>query len=154
MRERGYVSRRSFPFCRRYWYKNVLQIPTYFRIVHQLIKYGYDGYAVWDTFSWFIEMMKSILSTYRENHHGVPIIIDDYPYFCDSDEDKAKQLQNEAKWNEIIDSMIQLLDEMDENSSVHENISPVDYQLQDKQMTEAKNKFFALFSKYFYCLWD
>lgn len=85
---------------------------------------------------------------------GVPIIIDDYPYFCDSDKDKAKQSQNEAKWNEIIDSMIQLLDEMDENSSVYENISPVDYQLQDKQMTEAKDKFFALFSKYFYCLWD
>lgn len=63
MRERGYVFRRSFPFRRKYWYKNALQIPTYFRIVYQLIKYGYDGYAVWDTFSWFIEMIKSILST-------------------------------------------------------------------------------------------
>lgn len=94
-------------------------------------------------------MMKSILSTYRENHHGVPIIIDDYPYFCDSDEDKAKQSQNEAKWNEIVDAMIQLLDEMDENGFVYENIFPVDYQLQDKQMTEAKDKFFALFQNIF-----
>ena len=151
MRERGYVSRRSFPFRRKYWYKNALQIPTYFRIVRQLMKYGYDEYATWDTFSWFIEMMKGILSIYRKNHQGAPIIIDDYPYVCDSDEDRAKQAQNEEKWNEIIDTMIQLLNKMDENNPMYDTVP---YELQVKQVTEAKDEFFTLFSKYFYCLWD
>lgn len=40
MRERGRVSRRSFPFRRKYWYKNALQIPTYFRIVINLSSTG------------------------------------------------------------------------------------------------------------------
>lgn len=151
---RSYVSRRSFQFDKRYWYKNIFKIPMYFRSICCLVKNGYDEYAVWETFGWFIDIMKDILSVYRKRHRSIPIIIDDYPYICVSDEDRAKQVQNKMKWNEIIDTMIQLLDEMDENSSVYENISPVDYQLQDKQMTEAKDKFFALFSKYFYCLWD
>lgn len=152
--KRSYVSRRSFQFDKRYWYKNIFKMPMYFRTICCLVKNGYDEYAVWETFGWFIDIMKDILSVYRKRHRSIPIIIDDYPYICVSDEDRAKQVQNKMKWNEIIDTMIQLLDEMDENSSVYENISPVDYQLQDKQMTEAKDKFFALFSKYFYCLWD
>ena len=39
-----------FAYRRKYWYKNIGRIPRYFKLMHHLIKYGYDEYATWEIF--------------------------------------------------------------------------------------------------------
>ena len=136
------IFKRCFNYRGRYWYKNIKYIPLYFKLMHHLIKYGYDEYATWGTFNWFIDTMKSILPHYK-NHMGVPIVIDNYT--------EEKTDENEAKWYSIIDRMVELLDLMDEQNVRYEDS---DYKWQDSEMNKAKDEFFVLFSKYFYNLWD
>jgi hypothetical protein len=136
------IFKRCFNYKGKYWYKNIKYIPLYFKLMHHLIKYGYDEYATWETFNWFIDTMKSILPHYK-NHMGVPIVIDNYT------EEQANE--NEVKWYGIIDRMVELLDLMDEQNVRYEDS---DYKWQDDEMNRAKNEFFELFSKYFYNLWD
>ena len=124
---------RCFGYRGKYWYMNLKQIPTYFRLMHHLIKYGYDEYATWETFYWFIETMKSILTSYRKNHWGCPVDID------------------EEEWDGIIDRMIALLDNMDECNPKYDE---EDYNKKHDEMNAAKDEFFKLFSEYFYNLWD
>ena len=135
------IFKRCFNYRGRYWYKNIKYIPLYFKLMHHLIKYGYDEYATWETFNWFIDTMKSILPHYK-NHMGVPIVIDNYT--------EEKTDENEAKWYSIIDRMVELLDLMDEQNVRYEDS---DYEWQDSEMNKAKDEFFELFSKYFYNLW-
>ena len=144
---------RCFAYRRKYWYKNIGRIPRYFKLMHHLIKYGYDEYAIWEIFDWFIYTMRSILKRYRSDHTGVPILIEDYPYdsLDNSEESKEKRRSNDKLWNSIIDKMIYLLDDMDENNPKYRGL---DFREQDKLIEEAKNEFFELFSKYFYSLWD
>ena len=144
---------RCFAYRGRYWYKNIGRIPRYFKLIHHLIKYGYDKYAIWETFDWFIYTMKSILERYRSTHTGVPILIEDYPFDSsdDSKESKEKRKSNDELWDSIIDKMICLLDDMDENNPKYRYL---DFREQDKLIEEAKNEFFKLFSEYFYNLWD
>ena len=101
----------------------------YFKLIHYLIKHGYDEYATWMTFSWFIDTMKPILISYRKNHCGYPI-----------------DLENE-EWNNVIDKMISLLDDMDEDNPKYNKGN-------FEEMYKAKDDFFKLFSEYFYNLWD
>lgn len=136
------IFKRCFNYKGKYWYKNIKYIPLYFKLMHHLIKYGYDEYAEWETFNWFIGTMKSILPQYK-NHMGVPIVIDDY-----TDE---KEDENETKWYSIIDRMVELLDLMDEQNVRYED---TDYEWQHTEMNAAKDEFFELFAKYFYNLWD
>lgn len=140
------IFKRCFDYPKRYWYKNIKYIPLYFKQLHHLIKYGYDPYAHWETFDWFIKTMKPILVTYRDNHDGVPIILDDYDGF---DEEMSKQ--NEQMWNGIIDRMIELLDNMDEGNPKYEDM---DWKNIEDEKHVAKDEFFRLFSKYFWNLWD
>ena len=74
------IFKRCFNWRGKYWYKNIKEIPLYFRLMHHLIKYGYDEYATWETFDWFINIMKDILTYYRKHHHGYPVpsFDDDY----------------------------------------------------------------------------
>lgn len=123
------IFKRCFYHTKKYWYKNLKQIPLFFKLTHYLIKHGYDEYATWMTFSWFIDTMKSILISYRKNHCGYPI-----------------DLENE-EWNNIIDKMISLLDDMDEDNPKY---NKGDFE----EMYKSKDEFFKLFSKYFYNLWD
>ena len=58
---------------------------------------------------WFIDNARKIMTVYRDNRHGTPIVIDDFKY-----EDKESTDKNENKWNEIVDRMIFLLGEMGE----------------------------------------
>jgi hypothetical protein len=121
--------------------------------MHHLIKYGYDEYATWETCSWFIDTMKSIIPHYK-NHMGVPIVLDNYSW---DNPDQQLMDENADKWYSIIDRMIELLDVMDECNPKYYTKEYDDYggyKKQHEEMNAAKNEFFELFSKYFYNLWD
>lgn len=145
------IFQRCFNYPKKYWYKNITQIPLYFKLMRYLVKNGYDEYATWEIHHWFTITMKSILTEYRNCHYGVPILIDNYPCMVKTDEDKAREKENEDKWNSIIDRMIELLGYMDETNPVYEEM---DYHQESLMREKAKNEFFELFSKYFYNLWD
>ena len=138
------IFKRCFGWSKKYWYKNLKHIPLYFRIMHHLIKYGYDEYAHWETFSWFMDTMKPILVHFRNNHTGYPIYGED-----DGFEVQAKEYDAE------IDKMISLLDDMDENNPKYETEEyHNDYKKMYDEMFAAKDEFFRLFAKHFYSLWD
>lgn len=140
------IFKRCFHHPARYWYKNIKYIPLYFKLMHHLIKHGYDEYATWETFDWFIDTMKEILTVYRSNHNGYPVfnmaLMDD-----DSKEFEAIRV----KYDGDIDHMIKLLDAMDECSEQYKKIH---YTEKHKEMNAAKDEFFKMFSEYFYDLWD
>lgn len=136
------IFERCFNWRGKYWYKNIKEIPLYFRLMHHLVKYGYDEYATWETFDWFIDTMQSILPTFRSEHHGYPVA---------SFDDRELQEQSEKEYDADIDRMIELLDDMDENNSKYEDM---DYEAQYNNMYAAKDEFFKLFAKHFYSLWD
>ena len=139
------IFQRCFSYKGRYWYKNIKYIPLYFKLMHHLVKYGYDEYATWETFDWFISTMRSILTTYKNTHHGYP---------CTS-EDSDEQAASEKEFDNTLDKMISLLDDMDEgNPKYHEDEYAKDMFKQDKEMNAAKDEFFKLFAKHFYSLWD
>jgi hypothetical protein len=132
------IFKRCFDWRGRYWYKNIKEIPLYFKLMHHLIKHGYDEYATWETFDWFIDTMKPVLASYSKNHHGYP---------CD--------FENSGEWYKITDHMVELLDLMDECNPKYETKEYAnDYDRQRTEMHAAKDEFFQLFSKYFYNLWD
>lgn len=141
------IFKRCFSYRPRYWYENIKYIPLYFKQVYHLLKYGYDEGATWETFDWFIENMRAILTKYRKYHSGFAII----------DENLSSD-SNEALWDATIDRMIELLNLMDEANpkykadEYHGAIENVDRQYDE--MNAAKEEFFELFSKYFYYLWD
>ena len=144
------IFKRCFRYKGRYWYRNIKEIPLYFKLMHHLIKYGYDEFAEWETFNWFIDIMKSILPNYYK-HSGVPILVENYPWCEEAEQDKAIARLNEAKWYSIISRMIESLDLMDESNIIYDDM---DYEQQNEKMNTAKDEFFELFSKYFYNLWD
>ncbi len=143
------IFKRCFRYQGKYWYKNITEMPLYFTLIRYLIKNGYDEYAVWETFDWFIHTMKSILTEYKNHHHSVPVLIEDYPY--DSKGAKEKRQLSDEMWETTISKMISLLDDMDENNPKYEKMDMIE---QNEALEKAKNEFFELFSKYFYCLWD
>lgn len=148
------IFKRCFDWRGKYWYKNIKEIPLYFKLMHHLIKYGYDEYATWETFGWFIDTMQDIFKKYKSQHHSIPIVIDNYPFVSQPTEEEKKIMQeNDEKWNGIVDRMIELLSLMDERNPKYEEYD-MDFQRIDKEMNEAKDEFFELFSKYFYNLWD
>ena len=145
---------RCFCYSGRYWYRNIGRIPRYFKEMHQLIKYGYDKSAIWSTFDWFIDTMRSVLSRYKSGRVSTPIIIENYPYDIRTDQDRQIVEDNESKWNSIVERMIELLDDMDEENPIYEYEYGYDFIKKYEAIEQAKNEFFELFSKYFYELWD
>ena len=130
----------KWPKCS--WYRNFKDVPILFQRIFFTLKHGYTPAAQWETFPWFIEVMKEVLSYYRYKRVGTPVLsIDDV-------DDVGK---NAEAYNKILDEMLQLLNQMDDDSPMYLNMSL-------KEKTEkciaAKDKFFKLFAKYFYYLWD
>ena len=140
------IFERCFSYRGKYWYENIKEIPRYFKLMHHLIKYGYDEYATWETFDWFIDTMKSILTEYRKYHWGYP-----------GDGRTAEE------WDAEIDRAIELLHLMDENTYEVDlddynelSLEQINEQYKErhKMMDDAKDEFFKWFSKNFYTLWD
>lgn len=132
------IFKRCFCYRGRYWYKNIRHIPLYFKLMHHLVKYGYDEYARWETFNWFIDTMKSILVSY---------VTDASSYPC--------EFETPEEWHEVLCHMLELLDLMDECNPKYDSEDYIfGYEKTYNEMNEAKEEFFQLFAKYFYNLWD
>ena len=103
---------------------------------------GYDEVDTFETFAKFTERYSKIFTDYRNHHLG-------HPYEMTMEE-----------WDAIVDEMIYHLHYMDEETVTEElerNI-PDDWSASAKTVGEIldkhKDRFFELFSKYFYHLWD
>lgn len=112
---------------------NLKDIPIYFKRLAFLLKHGYSPMAQWETYHWFICVMREIFTFYKNERVG-DILIEDVP------EDKWKDMNDELYGN-----LLSLLDDMDE-----EKYYPND----TIKMERAKEEFFKLFSKHFYDFWD
>ncbi|MBQ9673264.1 MAG: hypothetical protein IJV39_01420 [Ruminococcus sp.] len=146
------IFKRCFSYKGKYWFYNTKEIPTYIKQMRFLMKHGYDMYACWETFDWFIHTIRKILTHQRYYRHGSPVTVDGLnEYIPDEEKQKALTEQNEKNWNQILDTMFALLDEMDEENPEYENL---DYHQQQTKMNTSKDIFFKLFSQYFYYLWD
>ena len=135
-----------FMFHGKDWWRNLKDIPIFIKRIFFTLKHGYSPVAQWETFSWFISVMREILINYRDNRMGTPVVIPDYNI-----DDLISENKNIEIYNNILNEMIELLDKMDENNSTYNDVS---LEKMHSAMDTAKNKFFELFSKYFYTLWD
>lgn len=106
-----------------------------------LLKNGYPEPATWETFHWFIKVMKKILINYRYHRTGTPFLPTD-----DCDLDYCIK-----EWDDALDCMIDLLDKMDETNPIYKGKS---FNYVAPKTVAAKDEFFELFSKYFFNLWD
>ena len=137
-----------FMFRGKNWWRNLRDIPIFFQRIFFTLKHGYSPVAQFETFEWFIDVMKEVLINYRYNRMGSPVVIDN---FFDVKEENPNDVVNEEAYNAILDRMIVLLDLMDENNQLYNDM---DWKEADKKKEDAKNEFFKLFSEQFYGLWD
>ena len=135
-----------FMFHGKDWWRNLKDIPIFIKRIFFTLKHGYSPVAQWETFGWFITVMREILVNYRDNRMGTPVVIPDYNI-----DDLISENKNIEIYNNILNEMIKLLDKMDECNSTYKGVS---LEEMHSAMDSAKNKFFELFSKYFYTLWD
>ena len=135
-----------FMFHGKDWWRNLKDIPIFIKRIFFTLKHGYSPVAQWETFGWFITVMREILVNYRDNRMGTPVVIPDYNI-----DDLINENKNIEIYNNILNEMIELLDKMDECNSTYNGVS---LEEMHSAMDSAKNKFFELFSKYFYTLWD
>ena len=135
-----------FMFHGKSWWRNLKNIPIFIKRIFFTLKHGYSPVAQWETFGWFVAVMREILVNYRDNRMGTPVVIPDYNI-----DDLISENKNIEIYNNILNEMIELLDKMDECNSTYNGVS---LEEMHSAMDTAKNKFFELFSKYFYTLWD
>ena len=135
-----------FMFHGKDWWRNLKDIPIFIKRIFFTLKHGYSPVAQWETFSWFISVMREILINYRDNRTGTPVVIPGYHI-----DDLISENKNIEIYNNILNEMIELLNKMDECNSTYNGVS---LEEMHSAMDSAKNKFFELFSKYFYTLWD
>ena len=137
-----------FVFRGKDWWRNLRDIPIFIKRIFFTLKHGYSPVAQFETFEWFMDVMKEILTNYRYNRMGSPVVIDN---FFDVKEENSNDVANEEAYNAILDRMIVLLDLMDEHNQLYNDM---DWKEADKKKEDAKNEFFKLFSEQFYGLWD
>ena len=142
------LSCRLFMFRGKNWWRNLKDIPIFIKRIFFTLKHGYSPVAQFETFEWFMDVMKEILTNYRYNRMGSPVVIDN---FFDVKEENSNDVVNEEAYNAILDRMIVLLDLMDEHNQLYNDM---DWKEADKKKEDAKNEFFKLFSEQFYGLWD
>lgn len=135
-----------FAYPKRVWYRNLEDIPIFFKRIFFILKHGYSPAAQWETFGWYIAVMREVLTNYRNNRMGTPVVIPGYDI-----EDLISENKNVEVYNSILDEMITLLDKMDECNPAYKDVS---LEEMHSAMNTAKDRFFELFSKYFYTLWD
>lgn len=123
------------------WWRNIKDITIFFKRIGFTLKHGYAPQAQWETFAWFIAVMREVLDFYANRRMG-DIPIEDMP---------------EGQWTEyndqLFNKMRELLDVMDEEH--YEEAETLEERKKLYQESIAsKDEFFNLFSKYFYDLWD
>ena len=126
-----------------YFWHNIKDLRIYFQRIFYVLKHGYFPQANWETYYYFIDSMKKILKEYRYNRHGTGWVLNEkFDETLDSDEQWKRNLE---QYNKDLDEMLSLLEEMSQDPKKHEDLD---------LLNTAKEKFFILFSKYFYHLWD
>ena len=100
-------------------------------------------------FDWFLRTVKPMLIHLRDNGIGMPGDL-----YLEGEENER------AAWEAVLTEMIDCLTFMDEDEvQNHLGIADDDYSVESYKkvndlMDEKKNRFFELFGKYFYSLWD
>ena len=131
-----------------YRIKNTISYFWYnLRARYQRSKRGYSYGDVWNMYDWFMGTVKPMLIHLKNEGMGYP------GEFKDRSEQEA-----------ILDEMIDCLDFMDEDKVYalfgfceiddYKRMTKEDHQRIYKTMEENKNRFFELFSKYYFDLWD
>lgn len=115
----------------------------------QRFKRGYSYGDVWDIDCWFMRTVKPMLIHLRDHGMGIP-----FDLYLEGEENER------AAWEAVITEMIDCLTLMDEDEAqkylgiTDEDWSVESYNKVNNLMEEKKNRFFELFSKHFYSLWD
>ena len=113
----------------------------------QRFKRGYSYGDVWDMDFWFMRTVKPMLIHLRDRGLGIPNEL----YLQDADNERIL-------WENTLTEMIGCLELMDKNNVYdylgYSKLGPKDYDKVYQIMEENKNRFFELFRKYFYNLWD
>ena len=134
------ITRISFGlFLGSFWTK-LKDIPIFLKRVVYTLRHGYPPQATWEIYEWHRRVMLETLSKFRKNLNGYPVF----------DENASSEEQYD-KWGAIIDEMCEYLDAMAEDNY---DLSIENLEKSDLARTEAKDKFFELFSKYYFHLWD
>lgn len=118
-----------------------------FRCRCQRFKRGWAYSDAWDMDVWFVRTVKPMLIHLKYNGISYPI-----------------EFKDRSEWVAVLDEMIDCLDSMDEDyvfkflgfSTVDDygRMTREDWDRVYTIMAENKNRFFELFSKYFFDLWD
>ena len=115
----------------------------------QRFKRGWAYGDVWDMDFWFMRTVKPMLIHLKDHGVGVPNNL----YLQDADNERII-------WENTLTEMINCLELMDEDNAEKyfgisdDNRSVESYKKVRDLMEENKDRFFELFSKYFFCLWD
>lgn len=115
----------------------------------QRFKRGYSYGDVWDMDFWFMRTVKPMLIHLRDHGLGIPNEL----YLQDADNERIL-------WENILTEMINCLELMNEDNAEkylgieNKDFSAEYYEKKWALMEENKNRFFELFSKYYYNLWD
>lgn len=119
----------------------------------QRFKRGYGNRDVWDIDCWFIRTIKPMLIQLRDEGNGIPGKL----YVTDGDNERIL-------WENILTEMIDCLDMMKEDNVYkflgfgefedYKRMTIDDVKHVNGIMENNKNRFFELFSEYFYYIWD
>lgn len=131
-----------------YCIKNIISDTWYdFRCRCQRFKRGWAYSDVWDIDAWFVRTVKPMLIHLKHNGMSYPI-----------------EFKDRSEWVAVLDEMIDCLDSMDEDYCLkffgfgeiddYKRMTRDDWDHVYTIMAENKNRFFELFSKYFFDLWD
>ena len=120
-----------------------------FRARCQRFKRGYSYGDIWDMDYWFMRTAKPMLIHLRDYGIGIPNDL-----YLDGAENER------VAWEAVLTEMVECLTLMDEDEAQkYLGISDDDYTSESYKkvynlMKEKKDRFFELFSKHFYSLWD
>lgn len=109
---------------------------------------GYSYGDARDIDVWFIDTVKPMLIFLRDTGCGIPNDL-----YIDGENERIN-------WENILTEMIECLTLMDEDEAekylgiAYDDYSIESYNKVNDLMEEKKNRFFELFSKHFYSLWD
>lgn len=134
------ITRISFGLFLGSFWRKLKDIPIFLKRVVYTLRHGYPPQATWEIYEWHRRVMLETLSEFRKNLNGYPVF----------DENASPEEQYD-RWGAIIDEMCEYLDAMAEDNY---DLSIENLEKSDLARTEAKDKFFELFSKYYFHLWD
>ena len=115
----------------------------------QRFRRGYSYGDVWDMDVWFQRTAKPMLIHLRDHGIGIP-----FSLYKDGAENERED------WEAVLTEMVECLELMDEDAAeqylgIDIRSCPLEYYKKVNDfMDEKKDRFFELFSKYFYSLWD